>query len=65
MRCPNCGKEGCRYIEQRNKTEHKVYKRNQLVAMRKGNSTTSRRQRLGDRNNFEAYCPKCKWKGTI
>ena len=61
MRCPGCGKEGLKYIEQRNVKSNKKESKNQMLRRRK--SPSSKKDKLPPRTNFNAKC-KCGWQGT-
>lgn len=62
MKCPKCGSNKVRYVEQRNIEVHIKENRNESQRRRKQNM---KHDKLKPRTNFQAVCKGCGWIGII
>jgi len=63
MKCPNCGREGLKYNDDRNKNHYKRPKKKKRSQLHRQNTETKKGDRIKPRTNFEVICKNCGYRG--
>lgn len=69
MKCPKCGREGCRYVVSKTKDlkeKKRLVRKRRLMPRKKKRGGGQRfMKKLEPRTDFRAKCPHCNWEGLI
>lgn len=65
MKCPNCGKEGCKYTDRKISVETIKGKEITKIERKRAKSVDTKVRREGGRKHNKVRCNKCKWEGEI
>ena len=65
IKCPSCGKESCKYVDDRNEKYYKKRKKLKRSQQHKVSQGVTKHEKINRRDKFMAKCTKCGWEGHI